>query len=56
MVIHPTDLLEEIKEVKEVFEFEKLPSTLMLDEMTTFSLDTHRAFETALKNRNSKSL
>ena len=51
MVIHPIDLVEEIKEVKRVFELKKLPAKLMIDEMATLNLDTHRAFEHALKNR-----
>ena len=53
MVIHPSDLLEEIEEIKEVFEFKELPSKLMIDEMATLSLDTHRAFESVLKNNKS---
>lgn len=56
MVIHPSDLLEEIGEVKEVFELKELPATLMIDEMAVLSLDTHRAFESALKNRKSQTL
>lgn len=56
MVIHPSDLLEEIEEIKEVFEFKELPAQLMIDQMATLNLDTHRAFELALKNINSKSL
>lgn len=51
MVIHPVDLINEIKEVKRVFEFDRLPAKLMIDEMTPLNLDTHRAFESALKNR-----
>ena len=56
MVLHPNDLLEEIEEVKEVFGFKKLPSTLMVDELTTLCLDTHRAFEAVLKSSKSKAL
>lgn len=56
MVIHPEDLLEEIEEVKEVFGLKELPSTLMVDEMATLGVDTHRAFESALKNTKSKTL
>lgn len=56
MVIHPTDLLEEITEIKEIFGFKKLPAELMIDQMATLSLDTHRAYEYALKNIQSESL
>lgn len=56
MVIHPSDLLEEIEEVKKVFSLKELPANLMIDEMAVLSLDTHRAFESALKERKSKSL
>jgi adenylosuccinate synthase len=56
MVIHPSDVLEEIEEIKEVFGFKKLPSKLMIDQMATLCLDTHRAFEFAQKNINSKTL
>ena len=31
MAIHPIDLLDEIEEVKRVFEFQKLPAQLMID-------------------------
>lgn len=56
MVIHPIDLLSEIEEVKRVFELKSIPSKLMIDEMAVLNLDTHRAFELALKNRSSKTL
>lgn len=56
MVIHPIDLLAEIEEVKRVFEFKDIPSKIMIDEMAVLNLDTHRAFELALKNRSSKTL
>ena len=56
MAIHPIDLIDEIEEVKRVFEFQKLPAKLMIDEMAVLNLDTHRAFEFALKNRNQKTL
>jgi len=56
MVIHPIDLLEEIIEIKKVFEFKQLPAKLMIDEMAVLNLDTHRAFEMALKEGNSSSL
>jgi len=56
MVIHPIDILDEIKEIKRVFGFKKLPAKLMIDEMAALNLDTHRAFEMALKEGNSSSL
>ncbi len=56
MVIHPIDLLAEIEEVKKVFEFKTIPSKIMIDEMAVLNLDTHRAFELALKNRSTKTL
>lgn len=48
MVIHPMDLLKELMDVTEKFGF---PKNLIIDEMATLSLDTHRAFESALKER-----
>lgn len=56
MVIHPIDLIAEIEEIKRVFELKELPAKLMLDEMAVLNLDTHRAFELALKEGNSASL
>ena len=56
MVIHPIDLLDEIEEVKRVFGFKNLPAKLMVDEMAVLNLDTHRAFELALKSRGQKTL
>ncbi|HOF79187.1 MAG TPA: adenylosuccinate synthetase, partial [Candidatus Dojkabacteria bacterium] len=56
MVIHPIDLLDEIEEVKRVFGFKNLPAKLMVDEMAVLNLDTHRAFELALKSRCQKTL
>ena len=56
MVIHPIDLLDEIGEVKRVFDLKTLPAKLMVDEMAVLNLDTHRAFELALKNREQKTL
>ena len=55
MVIHPIDLIEEISEVKRVFDLPKLPAKLMIDEMATLNLDTHRAFEEVLKGRGQSS-
>ena len=49
MVIHPIDFIREIKLVKDTFNFDELPSDLKIDEMATLCLDTHRAFEGALK-------
>jgi adenylosuccinate synthase len=49
MVIHPVDLVGEIKEIKKVFEFTSLPAKLMIDEMAVLCLDTHRALELAFK-------
>ncbi len=48
MVIHPGDLLEEMRQVKLVTKG-TIPATLYIDQMAVLSLDTHRAFETALK-------
>lgn len=56
MVIHPNDLLSEIEEIKRVFELKDIPARLMVDEMAVLNLDTHRAFELALKNRESNTL
>lgn len=56
MVIHPSDLLEEIEEIKAVFQLKELPADLMIDQMAVLSIDTHRAFELALKERKSKTL
>jgi len=49
MVIHPQDLLEEIRQVKEV-NGGKLPVKIIIDEMAALSLDTHRAFEGVVKD------
>lgn len=48
MVIHPADLQEEISQAKQAAEG-TLPATILIDEMATLSLDTHRAFESVLK-------
>ncbi len=48
MVIHPGDLLTEIEEVRIIAKNQKV-ATIMIDEMAVLSLDTHRAFEAALK-------
>ena len=47
MVLHPGDLVEEIKSISEG----KRSLNIMIDEMATLCLDTHRAFETMLKKR-----
>lgn len=48
MVLHPSDLLEEMREAEEVCGT-KLPAKIMIDELATVLLDTHRAFETVFK-------
>jgi adenylosuccinate synthase len=48
MVIHPQDLLHEISEVKKINP--ALDQNLIIDEMATLALDTHRGFENALKS------
>jgi len=48
MVLHPSDLLVEIKAAEEMASG-KLPCNLMIDEMAVLSLDTHRALENVLK-------
>jgi adenylosuccinate synthase len=47
MVLHPGDLLEEIKEVEKVNNNKQ--SNIMIDTMALLSLDIHRAYETVLK-------
>lgn len=48
MVIHPQDMVTEINQVKTAAQG-KIPATLIIDEMAALALDTHRAFEYALK-------
>lgn len=48
MVLHPGDLVTEIAEV--TTKFGAIPARLHIDEMAVLSLDTHRAFEGALKS------
>lgn len=48
MVIHPGDLIEELGQVDEVAKKLKL-AKIIIDEMAVLSLDTHRAYEGALK-------
>lgn len=49
MVLHPGDLIEEIKSIK-IAGVTLKPEQLLIDEMAVFSLDTHRGFETCLKS------
>lgn len=49
MVIHPADLLEELQQIKAV-KATKDRSKIKLDEMAILSLDTHRAYESVLKD------
>lgn len=49
MVIHPADLVEEISQAS-LAANDQIPATILIDELTTLSLDTHRAFEAVLKN------
>ena len=49
MVLHPQDLVLEIKEVEKVLDGQKMPAKLLIDEMALLCLDTHRAFEAVLK-------
>lgn len=52
MVLHPGDLILEISDVKAACNSE-IPATIMIDELATLSLDTHRAFENVLKETQS---
>lgn len=56
MVIHLSDLLEEICEIKEVFKFKDLPACLMIDEQAVLCTDLHRALESVFKSSSTKSL
>jgi adenylosuccinate synthase len=49
MVIHPGDLIAEIDELTKNFHSKNL-AKIIIDEMAILSLDTHRAFESTLKN------
>jgi adenylosuccinate synthase len=49
MVLNPNDLLMEIEEVKNATGG-KIIAEIKIDEMAALSLDTHRAFESALSN------
>lgn len=48
MVLHPADLLEEIRQVRQA-SGGKIKAKICIDEMAVLSLDTHRAFEAVLK-------
>lgn len=48
MVVHPGDLLAELQEVARVTNSQET-AQIMLDEMAVLSLNTHRAYEAALK-------
>lgn len=52
VVMHPDDLLTELTHMQSQFGG-KLPGTLLIDNRTVLSLDTHRAFETLLNNEHS---
>lgn len=49
MVLNPRDLVTELKLVKEVGNGE-LPAQIIIDEMAVLTLDTHRVFESVLKD------
>ncbi|MEX0895407.1 MAG: adenylosuccinate synthetase [Patescibacteria group bacterium] len=49
MVLHPGDLLLELSEIEHAAKKHPI-GTITIDEQTILSLDTHRAFEAALKN------
>jgi len=51
MVLHPEDLVTEIKDVLKACKSKKLPANLIIDEMAFLCLDTHRAFEAVIKMR-----
>lgn len=48
MVLHPDDLLDEIKTVKEASN-NNIRSSIKIDSSATLALDTHRAYENVLK-------
>lgn len=50
MVLHPTELTSEIKQVKQILG-ENSMADLKISRMAALSLDTHRAFETVLKQK-----
>ncbi len=48
MVVHPGDVVAEIREVERITG-QALPARLLIDAMAVLALDTHRAFEACLK-------
>lgn len=54
MVLHPEDFVTELESVKQACQG-KIPAKLIIDELAVLSLDTHRAYENALKTRASGS-
>lgn len=48
MVINPSDLIEELNQIKQV-KTVKTRAKILIDEMAVLSLDTHRAYESVLK-------
>jgi adenylosuccinate synthase len=48
MVIHPADLVSELLSIRSIGKTKGI-ARIMIDEMATVSLDTHRAYESALK-------
>jgi adenylosuccinate synthase len=55
MVLHPEDLVAEIKTVQQALGTKEIPADLKIDEMAYLCLDTHRAFEAVLKMRSTGS-
>ena len=53
-VLHPADLINEIEEVKNVSN-NVIKTSIKIDASATLALDTHRAYENVLKERNSGS-
>lgn len=51
MVLHPEDLVSEINSIEELIK-RNVINQLSIDELAVLSLDTHRAFESALKSYN----
>lgn len=49
MVLHPGDLLEELKQIEQVSVTQDR-AAIVIDEMVVLSLDTHRAYEAVLKD------
>lgn len=49
MVLHPGDLIDEIQAIKNAAGG-SLPADLLIDEMAVLTMDTHRAFESTLRD------